>query len=316
MTNLDERSGKTAPALRLSRTFHASRAAVFKAWCSAEGVKGWFCPDGFTVPKARVDPKVGGPFEVCMRGSDGAEHWARGRFLVVEPNERLVIEMDVEGVDGRVAFMARTVATFAHIPGGTRLTIEQTYDIHDPSAVPMIGGAEVGWTQTLARLDADLLRQERERPSSGPATHDTFHLERTYPASRARVWAALTDLEAKSRWFVGPPGEWTLVERAMDVRAGGRERLIGRGGAGSLTRFEALYFDVVEAARLVYAYEMFLDERKISVSLATMELSDAPGGTRLRVTEQGAFLDGYDDAGSREFGTSDLLDSLGRWLQT
>jgi hypothetical protein len=33
------------------------------------------------------------------------------------------------------------------------------------------------------------------------------------------------------------------------------------------------------------------------------------------VTEQGAFLDGYDDAGSRERGTGFLLDSLGASLR-
>jgi len=32
------------------------------------------------------------------------------------------------------------------------------------------------------------------------------------------------------------------------------------------------------------------------------------------VTELGAFLDGYDDAGSRERGTGELLDALSRSL--
>jgi len=33
------------------------------------------------------------------------------------------------------------------------------------------------------------------------------------------------------------------------------------------------------------------------------------------LTEQGAFLDGYDDAGSREEGTGHLLDALGASLR-
>jgi hypothetical protein len=37
--------------------------------------------------------------------------------------------------------------------------------------------------------------------------------------------------------------------------------------------------------------------------------------TRLVMTEQGAFLDGYDDAGSREHGSNFLLDALGVSLQ-
>jgi hypothetical protein len=35
---------------------------------------------------------------------------------------------------------------------------------------------------------------------------------------------------------------------------------------------------------------------------------------KLMVSEQGAFLDGYDDAGSREHGTGYLLDRLGASL--
>jgi hypothetical protein len=46
-----------------------------------------------------------------------------------------------------------------------------------------------------------------------------------------------------------------------------------------------------------------------------MQLKPEGGGTRLMVTEQGAFLDGYDDAGSREQGTGFLLDALGASLR-
>lgn len=55
---------------------------------------------------------------------------------------------------------------------------------------------------------------------------------------------------------------------------------------------------------------MHLDKRRISVSLATVEFKPEGAGTRLVLTEQGAFLDGYDDAGSRERGRAALLDNL------
>jgi uncharacterized protein YndB with AHSA1/START domain len=106
-----------------------------------------------------------------------------------------------------------------------------------------------------------------------------------------------------------------MLERQMDVRPGGRERVQGRWASGMVTTFDAVYFDVVANQRLVYVYEMRQDDRKISVSLATIELAPAGKGTRLKVTEQGAFLDGYDDAESREHGTGLLLDRLGASLQ-
>src|SRR5690349_12543176 len=69
------------PPLRLSRTLHAPRATVFKAWTSAEHVKRWFCPETFTIPIAEVETRVGGAFNVCMRSPTGEAHWIRGTFV-------------------------------------------------------------------------------------------------------------------------------------------------------------------------------------------------------------------------------------------
>jgi uncharacterized protein YndB with AHSA1/START domain len=155
---------------------------------------------------------------------------------------------------------------------------------------------------------------DRRGTHTRSAVHGSFHLERQYDAPLERVWQALTDPAAKQKWFSGPPGEWEPVERSMDVREGGRERARGRWKSGVVSTFDAIYHDVVPLVRLVYSYVMYLDDRKISVSLATMQLASADGGTKLMVTEQGAFLDGYDDAGSREHGTGYLLDRLGASL--
>jgi uncharacterized protein YndB with AHSA1/START domain len=145
--------------------------------------------------------------------------------------------------------------------------------------------------------------------------HATFHLERTYPAPAARVWKALTDQAAKDKWFGGPKDVMTILERTMDVRPGGRERCKGRWEGGVVSCFDAVYFDVIENERLVYSYEMHMDDKKISVSLATLQLEARGGETTLKITEQGAFLDGYDDAGSREQGTGFLMDQLGASLK-
>jgi uncharacterized protein YndB with AHSA1/START domain len=302
------------PELRLSREFHTPRGTVFKAWSSTDHVKRWFCPSVFTIPVARVQMHVGGPFEVCMRGPDGVEHWTRGRFTEVVPNERLVIEMDATDAAGKTLFKAQTTVTFADTFCGTRLDVVQTYTVLDPAALPMIGGATIGWGETLDRLQAELGRMANAGEAARSAVHAIFHLERTYDASAALVWKALTDAEAKARWFCGVPGRWQLLERRMDVRPGGRERLKGRWEGGDVTDFDAVYFDVVPQERLVYAYDMYHNDRKLSVSLATVQLTADGGKTKLAVTEQGVFLDGYEDAGSREHGTGELLDALGASL--
>ena len=146
------------------------------------------------------------------------------------------------------------------------------------------------------------------------ATHGSFTLERVYDAAPARVFAAWADLASKARWFVGP-ADWQLLERAMEFRVGGKERLSGRKGSGIVSTFDSVYLDIVPDQRIIYSYDMRLDGRHISVSLATVELTPEGAGTRLVITEQGVFLDGYDDAGSRERGTRILLDQLGGELR-
>jgi len=145
-------------------------------------------------------------------------------------------------------------------------------------------------------------------------SHASFVIERTYDAPPARVFHAFADSDSKRRWFHGPAGKWTEISRAQDFRVGGEERVSGGFSGGPVSSFHGHYLDIVPDRRIVYAYDMHLDDRKISVSLATVEFEPAGAGTRLIYTEQGAFLDGYDDAGSREHGTGLLLDMLGASL--
>ena len=145
-------------------------------------------------------------------------------------------------------------------------------------------------------------------------THATFVVERTYDASPARVFAAWADPAAKARWFAGPD-EWESGAYELDFRVGGRERASGGPKGGPVHTYDARYHDIVPNERIVCAYEMYLDETRISVSLATVEFKRAGAGTRLIFTEQGAFLDGYDNPAERERGTIELLDALGAELR-
>jgi len=303
--------GQPAP-LKLSRVLHARPETVFKAWSSADHIKRWFAPETFTVPQARVEMLAGGPFELCMRSPTGEEHWVRGSFVEVTPHTRLVIDMDVSDSAGQSLFRAYTEVDLTAAPGGTRLDVTQTYTLVDPSKAWMIEGAPQGWNSTLDKLEREVVRMQGAGDTGArTVVHSTFHLKRTYEAPVSRVWRALTDESAKQKWFAGSPGQWELLERQMDVRPGGRERLKGRWQGGVVSTFDAVYHDVIPNERLVYSYEMYLDEKKISVSLATLQLDGEDNRiTTLTVTEQGAFLDGYDDAGSREQGTAHLLDAL------
>lgn len=84
------------------------------------------------------------------------------------------------------------------------------------------------------------------------------------------MFAAFTDQASKAQWFQGPE-EWGTPEWEMDFRVGGRE--FNRAGpeGGPVHAFDCHCYDIVTDERIVYAYEMYLDDDRISVSLATIE---------------------------------------------
>jgi uncharacterized protein YndB with AHSA1/START domain len=87
--------------------------------------------------------------------------------------------------------------------------------------------------------------QPRSEPADRSVVHATFRIERSYDASPARVFKALSDPAAKAKWFAGGDG-YSVLAREMDVRPGGREHVRtqagrsrnapGHDGAGRLSR--------------------------------------------------------------------------------
>jgi uncharacterized protein YndB with AHSA1/START domain len=131
----------------------------------------------------------------------------------------------------------------------------------------------------------------------------------------SRVYAAFADPATKAKWFTGPAG-WVEVESRLDFRVGGTE-VVRRGPKdGPVHGFVARFHDLVADRRIVYAYDLTFDDTLISVSVASIELEADGDGTRLRFTEQGAFLDGHEQPATREEGTHFLLDALGSFLAT
>ncbi len=144
--------------------------------------------------------------------------------------------------------------------------------------------------------------------------HASFTIIRNWPHAPEKVFNAFAREEAKAKWFAGLPG-WEKHEKRFDFREGGSEYLKGRHASGTVSAFDCIYHDIVDNERIVYSYVMHLDGRKISVSQACIEFKPEGQGTRLVLTEYGDFLDGYDDAGSREHGTNLLMDQLEKSLR-
>ena len=144
-------------------------------------------------------------------------------------------------------------------------------------------------------------------------THATFVVERSYPVPVAEVWHALSDNDARDQWFGG--GEaFEVKHKSHDFRVGGRAVEEGQWHGGPRSRFESTYTDIVDRRRIVFTYDMWVDDQHLSTSLTTITVEPDDGATRLTYTEQGVHFDGLDSVEGREEGTRVILDGLASFL--
>jgi uncharacterized protein YndB with AHSA1/START domain len=143
--------------------------------------------------------------------------------------------------------------------------------------------------------------------------HDTFVVERGYDVPPVQVFKAWSEPAIKARWFAGS-SDALGAGYELDFRVGGRE--LNRGGppGGPVYTYDAQIRDIVPGERIVYTYEMYAGDARLSVSVATVEFRADGDRTHLVLTEQGVFLGGHDTSAQREEGTRSLLVSLGAEL--
>ncbi|WP_457582209.1 SRPBCC family protein [Ensifer canadensis] len=149
--------------------------------------------------------------------------------------------------------------------------------------------------------------------SANSVEHASFTIERIFKATPEQVFRAFADPAAHDRWFVKADG-WSVTEYSHDFRVGGRES--GRFSKDGKIFYhnDTVYLDIVENRRIISAYTMAQNERRISASVATVDIQPHGTGTRIIFTEQAAFLDGLDQVAYRRQGWEELITALGSEL--
>jgi uncharacterized protein YndB with AHSA1/START domain len=159
--------------LNFTRVIDASRALVFSVWTEPKHLAQWFGPYAVAIPFCRIDPRPGGELHFCHRLDDGMEVWIKGVYREVVAPRRLVFALGFVDASGRPAAhpmfpdwpldtVILTTVTFADLHGKTQLRVRQVLEPALPTAGDAVKrereGAQVGWTESLERLEEYVAR--------------------------------------------------------------------------------------------------------------------------------------------------------------
>jgi uncharacterized protein YndB with AHSA1/START domain len=141
------------------------------------------------------------------------------------------------------------------------------------------------------------------------AERPSLALQRRYPVAPEKVWRAWTDPQALSQWWGSGPG--TVSSASLDVRVGGRYRIVFGGSDGNEHEVVGVYKEVVQNKRLVFTWSWprTTPERE---SIVTIVFKAAGGGTELDFSHEQFFDETARDGHKR--GWTVALDSLDRFL--
>jgi len=144
--------------LTITRVFDAPRALVFKAWTDATHLAQWWGPKGFTNPVCEIDARVGGALRIHMRAPDGSIYPMKGEIREILAPERLVFTNIAVDEAGNHIIEGLTTVTFAEAGGKTKMTLHTRGSAVAEKAVGYLQGMEMGWTQSIDKLQAWVAR--------------------------------------------------------------------------------------------------------------------------------------------------------------
>jgi uncharacterized protein YndB with AHSA1/START domain len=152
--------------LTITRVFDAPRDLVFKLWTEAEHVAQWWGPKDFTNPVCEIDARPGGRLRIVMRAPDGTEYPMIGVFREIVAPERLVFTNIAVDQSDKPILDGLTTVSFAAVGLKTRLTLETRAVALVDYAAKFLEGMDVGWTQSIDRLEDYATRLGDRNPST------------------------------------------------------------------------------------------------------------------------------------------------------
>jgi len=131
-------------AVVVRRTINASAEDLFDAWLDPEALAQWMRPGTINSTVARVEPRVGGSYEITMQSTSGPiVH--KGVYQTIDRPKRLVFTWMSGPTENK-----ETLVTVDFIRIDKRTEVIVTHEQLPESAMP---SHRNGWTSGLEHLD-------------------------------------------------------------------------------------------------------------------------------------------------------------------
>ena len=148
-------------AIVIERSLDAPAGLVWEMWTQPAHFKNWYGPQGFAVPVAEIDLRVGGRRLVCMemRSDEEARTMCTaGEHTLIEPASRLryteafsdsdgtLLPPSAMGMPGDEPLITEVTVELESQDGGTLLRLTH-------AGVPADSPGAAGWEQALDKLE-------------------------------------------------------------------------------------------------------------------------------------------------------------------
>jgi uncharacterized protein YndB with AHSA1/START domain len=140
-------------------------------------------------------------------------------------------------------------------------------------------------------------------------SHHAVRITRTFPASAEEVFDAWTSPEVMRRWFHCAP-DWETPEAEVDLRVGGKVRVVMRRPDGTEVEAQGEYTVIDRPRRLVMTWAF--DDDPSNEQLIELSFSEFEGSTTVQMLNSGISTDERRDA--QDWGWRGCLGELARLL--
>jgi len=148
----------TLPVIRISKLLPATPEEVFAAWTNPMSLKEWMCPDAMTVARVNLDVRVGGKFELVMRG-ENSDMVHVGEYREIRPPHRLVFTWH-----SNATLQQETLVTVELSPKGEHTELVLVHELlpNDHSAAQH----SHGWQSILEKFSVSVSNKHGISPTS------------------------------------------------------------------------------------------------------------------------------------------------------